>query len=58
MDGTGVRDVAGFFDHRPTRAGWVENKCELGGWAAGRLLPEALGYDGRGWRKTSTAPDS
>ena len=34
----------------------MENKWELGGWAAGRLLPEALGYDGRGWRRQAVLP--
>lgn len=47
MDGSGIRNVVGLFDHRSTLEGWVETKCELGGWAAGRLLPEALVYDGR-----------
>lgn len=47
MDGSGIRNVVGLFDHRSTLEGGVETKCELGGWAAGRLLPEALVYDGR-----------
>lgn len=32
-DGTGVRDVAGFFDYRSTPEGWVENSVS---WEAGQ----------------------